>query len=46
MQVIGNWLNISKMCKNTFDYYHHALEYVPDCYMTQEMLKKPLILLH
>ena len=28
------------MCKKTNDYYHHSLEYVPDCYMTQEMYKE------
>ena len=33
------------MCKNTFDYYPHALEYVPDCYMTEESIKKVLILI-
>ena len=38
------------MCKKTNDYYHHSLEYVPDCYMTQEMYKEvgtyPSALMH
>ena len=29
-----------KICKRVVDCYPHVLEYVPDCYMTQEMCKK------
>ena len=28
------------MCKKAVDYYPHSLEYVPDCFITQEMCEK------
>ena len=28
------------MCKKVVGFYHHALEYVSDYYMTQEICKK------
>ena len=34
LQFIPNYYKTLKMCKNAFDYYLHALEYVSDCYMT------------
>ena len=28
------------MCEKAVHYYSHALEHIPDCYMTQEMCEE------
>ena len=32
-----NRYKTQNISEKAVDYYRHALEYVPDCYMTQEM---------
>ena len=39
LQSISNCCKAQKMSKKAADYYPHALEYVLDCCMTQEMCK-------
>ena len=39
LQFVPNYYKTQKMCKGSVDYYHHILEYIPDCYITQEISK-------
>ena len=39
LQFITNHYKTQTLHKETVVFYHHALEYVPDYYMTQEMCK-------
>ena len=39
LQFVTNHYKTQTLHKETVVFYHHALEYVPDYYMTQEMCK-------
>ena len=45
VQFTVNCCNSQKLCDKAVDYQPQTLEYVPDCYMTQEMCENLLLLI-
>ena len=41
---VSDWCKTQQMCDKVVDNYPHALKFVPDCYMTQNMCTRQFVL--